>query len=322
MRKHIRLVISVVILAVLAWRTDWPQVQQTFARLDLLPWLTAVSLYLLSQVVSGLRWQLLAQPLGFRQSLARFTGIYFIGMYFNLLLPTAVGGDVVRAWYLNAGSGRRLHAFLTVFLDRFSGLLVLLALACLAVLASPIPVPSWVTGCVVLTVSSAVVGLLSVPLLMRWMRHRKRVHRAGQAMKLYFSRPRLLLATTGLSLIIQSINVIIVWLVGQALHAPVPASYYWIVVPMVTLLTMVPISLNGMGVREAGLIVFLAPLGVAESTALSLSFLWFAVYLTASLCGGLVYVFGHFPRPEVPSDDGLVSDHSDQRRTRQSPAIA
>ena len=48
------------------------------------------------QVLSGLRWQLLARPLGFRGSIWRFTAFYFIGMYFNLLLPTSVGGDVIR----------------------------------------------------------------------------------------------------------------------------------------------------------------------------------------------------------------------------------
>src|SRR5262249_16706501 len=93
-------------------------------------WMGAVALYVGAQVVSALRWRWLAEPLGFRRPLAEFTAFYFIGMYFNLFLPTSVGGDVVRAWYLDGGSGRKLPAFLSVFVDRFSGLLVLLVLAC------------------------------------------------------------------------------------------------------------------------------------------------------------------------------------------------
>jgi uncharacterized membrane protein YbhN (UPF0104 family) len=99
-----------------------------------------------------------------------------------------------------------------------------------------------------------------------------------------------------LSVFVQLANVVLVWLVGQSIAVPVPALYYGIVVPMVTLLTLLPISVNGLGVREGGLILFLAPLGVSESTALSLAFLWFSVFTTVSLCGGAVYLFGRFPR--------------------------
>jgi uncharacterized membrane protein YbhN (UPF0104 family) len=82
-------------------------------------------------------------------------------------------------------------------------------------------------------------------------------------------------------------------------------------VPMVTLLTLLPISLNGMGVREAGTILFLAPLGVARSTALSLAVLWFAVFTTASLLGGAVYLFGRFPKPEERTDEKFAQECSD-----------
>src|SRR4051812_34747016 len=92
--KRLRLVVSGTLLAWVAWRTDWAQVGSAFAHLHPGPWLLAVGLYVLCQFISSLRWRLLAQPLGFAQPLRQFTGYYFIGMYFNLLLPTSVGGDV------------------------------------------------------------------------------------------------------------------------------------------------------------------------------------------------------------------------------------
>ena len=67
------------------------------------------------------------------------------------------------------------------------------------------------------------------------------------------------------------------------LDAPVPGAYYWVVVPTVTLLTLLPVSLNGMGVREWGMTLFLVPLGVPAGTAVSLAFLWFAVFAACSL---------------------------------------
>src|SRR6266849_6792315 len=161
--KKPRLLVSVALLIWLAWRTDWNQVGQAFLHVRLKYWLAAMGLLLLAQVASAVRWRLLARPLGFHNPLRHFIRFYFVGMFFNLLLPTSVGGDVVRAWYLDGGSGRRLAAFLSVFVDRFSGLLVLLAVACVADILCPIALPSWIRASIWATAGAALLGLLSLP---------------------------------------------------------------------------------------------------------------------------------------------------------------
>src|SRR5438128_6925729 len=120
--KQLRLGASVTLLACLAWRIDWHQVALALRQVHWSSWLLGVGLYSATQVVSSLRWQLLAQPLGFRQPLGQFVRLYFIGMFFNLVLPTSVGGDVVRAWYLAENSRRRSAALVSVLLERGSGL--------------------------------------------------------------------------------------------------------------------------------------------------------------------------------------------------------
>jgi hypothetical protein len=76
----------------------------------------------------------------------------------------------------------------------------------------------------------------------------------------------------------------------------VPLVYYALAVPLVTLLTLVPISLNGMGLRELGMILVLAPLGVGAPQAATLSVLQFAVYSLSGLVGGAFYLWGRYPR--------------------------
>src|SRR5262245_36499244 len=165
--KILRLLISVVLLGVLAARTDWAQVASAFAGLRLEWWLAAAGVYLAVQVLSALRWKVLAGPLGFDQPLRRFTGFYFIGMFFNLFLPTSVGGDVVRAWYLDGGSGRRLAAFVSSFVDRLSGLTVLVGMACVATAFCPPGTPAWVTWSAWAAGVCTLAGLLSLPVLAR-----------------------------------------------------------------------------------------------------------------------------------------------------------
>ncbi|MCI0463436.1 MAG: flippase-like domain-containing protein [Gemmataceae bacterium] len=294
MSKSIRLLVSAALLGVVAWRTEWGDVAEAFARLRLELWLAAVALLALTQIVSALRWRLIARALGFERSLGQLTGIYYIGMYFNLLLPTSVGGDVVRAWYLDGGSGRRLAAFASVLLDRLSGLLVLLALACVALVLTPLDLPVWVPWFVWGTVLCAVLGMAALPLLAgRGEKAASRRRRLRAALSVIRS-PRVLAGTTLMSLWIQVANVVLVWLVGLAIGAPVPGTYYWIVVPMVSLLTMLPVSVNGMGVREGAMVLFLAPFA-AEGTATTLALLWFAVYAFTSLAGGFVYFFSRQP---------------------------
>jgi uncharacterized membrane protein YbhN (UPF0104 family) len=125
------------------------------------------------------------------------------------------------------------------------------------------------------------------------------------------------------SVVVQMANVVLVWLLGRGLGVTIPFAYCCVFVPMVSLITMLPIGINGIGFREQSTAMFLAPLGVPASLAVSLSLLWFAVILAVSLLGGFVYLFGNFARPqtaETPAegnDDGSVDGDSDQGREGQ-----
>lgn len=318
--KKLKFIISAALLGGLAWRTDWEHVGEAFARLRPELWLAAVGLYALTQVVSGWRWRLLARPLGFDRPWRQFVGIYYVGMFFNLVLPTSVGGDLVRAWYLDHRGNRKLRAFYSVLADRGSGLVILLTLACLAALACPVVLPAWIPWSVWGT--AGVAAIVGAVVFWRVTRPSAANGTLTAVIVTYLNRPRMLLATTGLSVLVQAANVVLVWLIGVALAADVPASFYWIMVPMVTLLTLVPVSLNGMGIREGGTVLFLSQVGVPEGTALTIAVLWFAVMAVNSLAGGLVYLLGTFPRPQMRDDHGSVGDRSDQGREGQPAAAA
>jgi glycosyltransferase 2 family protein len=335
--KKLRLAGSIVLLAFLAWRTDWRQIATAFAGLRTGWWLLAIAVYAATQVVSSLRWCLLAGPLGFRNPFRQFVAYYSVGMFFNLVLPTSVGGDVVRAWYLDGGSGRKVSAFLSVFADRASGLLMLIAIACIAAVCSPLHLPPRITGSVYGIAAAAVLGLGTLFLLARYrapttdypvlrMGWRARVDRlldfTRDAQSALLPGPRLFLVTTLLSVVVQAANVCVLWLAGRALGVDVPASYYWILAPVVSLMTLFPISLNGLGVREWGMVLMLAPLGVGSESATALSFLWFLTISAVSVTGAGCYLFGRFPRFEVRPDDERVGGDSDQGRERQSSAAA
>jgi glycosyltransferase 2 family protein len=343
--KRIRLLLGLALVVLIVWWTDWGRVVESFARMNWGWWVAAFVLYLGIQAVSSLRWRLMAQPMGFQGSLGRFVALYFIGMFFNLVLPTSVGGDVVRAWYLarsdgeTSRPGRGVAAFSSVFLDRLSGLMMLLALACVAVFFCPPEVESWLPWTVWGLTASAVVGLACLTWLsrMRLPLHRfpklnarltKLTGHLREAIGLAVLQPKLLPLTLLLSVIVQVANVVIVWMLAQGLGIEVSLAYFGVVVPVISLLTMLPMSVNGMGVREGAMVLLLGSVGVAGGPAVSLAFLWFLIQAAASLGGVVFYVGGGFARPPAEglsveeADHGSVGDHSDQGRERQSQAAA
>jgi uncharacterized membrane protein YbhN (UPF0104 family) len=339
-RKPWRLIGSVVLVGVLAWRLDWGRVGAAFVRLDLRLWMAALTVFLLAQAVSSTRWRMLAGVLGLPGGQGRFLSYYFIGMFFNLVLPTSVGGDVVRAWYLarqggNPPVGRRTAAVLSVLADRANGLAVLMVVACVSLACYPLPLPSWVTLTVAGLGTATVVGLLLLPVLPRLegrLPPQPRLRQAVGGAVVILRNPRVLLGATLLSLVVQLASILLTWLIGRGLGLSVPLAYYGVVTSVVAVLTLLPVSVNGMGLREWGTAILLAPLGIDTAEAVTLAFLTFAVQAAASLSGCVFYLFGRFPRFEAagaaqPGEEGrsdayAVGGDPDQGRVRQPPAAA
>src|ERR1043165_1766145 len=246
------------LLAFLGWRTDWSVVETKFANLRMEYWLAAVGVLIAAQVVSARRRQLFAQEMRFQRTLPQYSAYYFIGMWFNLTLPTSVGGDVVRVWYLDGKSGRKLAAFATVLLERINGLLVLIALACLGVLISPIELDWWIHACVWGVGAAAAVGVAALPILQRFgLVPAQRREQTRAVLELMWV-PRVVAGATLMSVLVQLCGVLCLWCVGLALDLDIPVAYYCVLGPMVSLLTLLPISVNGMGVRELGTVAFLS----------------------------------------------------------------
>ena len=182
------------------------------------------------------------------------------------------------AWYLSVqeGSppvqGRRIEAFLCVFAERFSGVLMLLLLGCVSLALCPTPLPWWITGSVMAIGGGAVVGLLFLTYLAwhetprgtgLWGRLTRMavVQRLVLVIRRFGQNHQLLLVSMVLSLVVQVGSIVISWLLAQAMGLDIPWLYLGVVVPLVTLLTLLPVSVNGMGLREASTVLFLQPLG-------------------------------------------------------------
>ena len=284
----------------------WTDARAILGRLrtvELSPFIAAILIYAAGQGVSTFKWRLLLAPVGLAASYARLLGFYFTGMFFNLFLPTIVGGDAVKAVLLARETQAPARATMSVFMERNTGLCALLLIAMGASLLAP-PVRLFGLPLVALTALLAL-GYVAANavLLSPWAYHvadrviaatplarmRPRAHSIYDAITPYKHALPTLIAALVLSLLFQTFVIAVVFLSARALSLAVPLSAVAVFVPLVSLAGMVPVSVNGLGVREALYILLFGQIGVSPELSVSLALVYLAVTVVASLPGGLVY---------------------------------
>ncbi len=262
--------------------------------------LSACGLFLLSVFVMAHRWQLLASAVGLSKPFLKMVQLCYVGLFFNLFLPSTVGGDVSRCYYLTKGTNKYLHALTSVLVDRAMGLAVLLLFATFGILFGPggtglplqLKVPIFVLTagmyCVIPFLPQLSVRILGEN---NWVT-RKLNH--GSA-KVFWQDKRLTITTLFLSVVSQIILVACHIAVGLALGLDhIPLWYFFVFYPSVAVLGFVTPSVNGIGIREWAYTYFLTLAGVDRSLALTYALIWLGLTTLGSVVGGIVYMAGHF----------------------------
>jgi uncharacterized protein (TIRG00374 family) len=266
-----------------------------------------VVIYAGGQLLSTWKWWWLIRPLGLAVSYVQLAAFYFIGMFFNLFLPTIVGGDAVKAILLARATGEPARATMSVFMERNLGLLALFSIAAAAVLRAP---PVSLLNVSLRIWTAVLFGgflLANVVLINAWAyrladhliarvplgRLRPRAASLYQAIASYKHAGTTVAGAIVLSFAFQAIVIVVVFLNVRALGlghlVSLPALA--VIVPLVSLSGMLP-SVNGAGVRDFLYIALFGQLGVSPLSAASLAILYLAVTVIASLPGGIIYALG------------------------------
>jgi len=302
----IRLSVSAALVGWLFSRFGLRGILASFQELSLLVWVAAALLYLLAQVLSSIRWFILSKVLSFPGQWCRYLVFYFVGMYFNLFLPTSVGGDVLKIHFLSKNAGKRLGAVYSVVGDRLFGMLTMVLLGAGAVVLRPDVLPGhfaaglWISG------SCLLCGLVFLPFFHRilkglWPRIAARL----RGPLVLWKKPRAIVEVLGLSFCLQALGMIAVAVLGNGIGLKIPLIFYFASLPLINIATAIPVSFSGIGVREGSFVYFLGIKGVSPEQALCLGILFFSVQVAASLLGGAAYALG-FHRRHLRPPPGMT----------------
>lgn len=296
------------------------------ARLISLETLVLVSfLYLVSQLLSALKWRILIQGVGIARGLGHVIRAYVFGMFVNVFGLGTVGGDVARAVALKPERGERAAIFATVLADRVQGLAVLLAVGCFT---TGILRPSHFPDYVIYTAYLMLIGIVGFwfagPfLLLHFFGKLPKINNiATQIGRAFPSQTEPLVTTTLISFMCHALQIFAFFVIAQELEAPVTLAYLFAVIPMVNTLATLPVSISGIGVRESVLILLLAPTGVQEEACVAMGAVWLFTSSLVSALGGVILAPDLLRSGEKLLDqappEGAILDLDSARENRRS----
>jgi glycosyltransferase 2 family protein len=307
----LRAAITVLLLGVVASRLNWSQMADRLREGQPVDFVLAVALVLLALVVGAWRWGWLLRRAGVPLTRERLARIYAVSTFSATFLPTTAGGDVTRALLVTRRGADLRRVVVSIIVDRAGGLAGLMAIAWVAIALEPSQVPDdarallgWTT---VLLVTMLVVLLAMtfrgslVPRRVVPARLATTLRDARTVLRDYARAPGLLTACLLLSIAYQALIAFQLVVLGDAIQVDLPFATAAVALTLVTLVTLIPISIGGFGVREGSYVVLLGGVSIAASDATLISVLSVATLLIASLPGAYLIVRGNVGATPEPA---------------------
>ena len=312
MNKTLKLLLKVLVSAglicLLYSKLDWGDLSAKLRGADL-RWLgVAFALMVLNTFVNSAKWYLFLDADGIRQPILSLWASHITASFFNLFLPSTIGGDAYRIADIGGRTGEHARVAASILADRITGFLALSVYGFTAsLLARPLVIEwkNWFylpSSLAIVALAGLTAALCSEPFfafcirLVPGRRFREKVAAiAGKivgAMRGYMGKGRVLAAAMLLSFLFQFDLLLAVWAITKSIGLAIPLPAFFLFLPIKTFLEMIPISVFGLGLRDLGYTIFMVAMGAGEAAAADAALISAAeVILTViySSMGGVVF---------------------------------
>lgn len=306
-------------------KVEWAEVGRLLQGLKIWVAACALGLYAASQLIFVARWWMLLRVQSVRIGYWPAVRLHFLGLLYNNALPSSVGGDVLRAWYVTRHTDRKVEAATSVIVDRAIGVLGLLLMAVggywfipeasrkeMLRLYAETPIvqailahkwPAAAVFCMATALGIVLIatkrGRQGVHFAVSRVSHRASaaLSKMRQAVQIYYYRKLAVIAGLLLTFACQSVFVAGLWLIGRGMGATADGKFYFVFFPISWLLGTIPITPGGVGVVEWSVRVMFEGAGVTKSQASVLALAQRVLWIVGSLPGGVIHLMGvHLPK--------------------------
>lgn len=288
----IKIIISIALLAYVYSSVGIKGVLAALKNFSVNDFIFVTGMYLASQVLSIMKWNLILNWSGCKVSWNTTARAYFTGMLVNLVGVGTIGGDAARGLMVTDDNIGVTKALSTVVSDRIHGLSVLAMIGVISIMSFyPDLLGSYTKQLTILTGLGIILGWWIGPRVAKKIPKLppKLIKIINAIDEAFIKKPSHLVIITVISAIFHSMQIAthIVILSGLT-NMDVPNTFLFSAVPLVNIAASLPISFNGLGVREKSYIVLFGLIGIPEIVAISTATVWFGAIVTATLIGGLI----------------------------------
>ena len=299
----VKIVITLALLVFLLFQVSWESVQNTLVQAHIGLVILSFAIFFSRSLFGAVRWKALLAVKNYSMSTADLTKYYLIGTFFNFFFPTVVGGDLARGYYLHSDGVSKKTTISSMIVERLLGVLSLACLSCLSLVMSVHIFRN--TGIIGLVVGAAAVFLgifvllfhsgfealvrsiapaVLLPILEPGMR-------LLQDIREYSNTVAVLIYGFGITMFFQVLGVYSVYLIGLSMGSSTKLIFFLTLVPVVWLISMIPVSLNGLGVREGAFVYLFAFVGMEKEMALAISLIFLLQSILQGIVGGMLFAF-------------------------------
>lgn len=262
------------------------------------------ALFICTVFLGSWRWRVFLNAHGIKQGIFKGVELYMVGYFFNNFLPSGVGGDVVRGYSAGKDHGRMSEVYASIAAERLAGLLgtLLIALVFLPIVRPPAPLPL-----LVLVLNAAFWGgtiifvFLNIESYLRRFLGKlpfgigEKIADFVEAVRHFRTDRKALIGGLLLSVLYQGSLIFFVYVIARiAGVGEIPWQAYFCFVPLIWIISLIPISLNALGVREASFSYFFSIWGASEAKGLLVSLVFFGTSVICGIVGGIIWaVTGH-----------------------------
>lgn len=299
---YLRFVISILLIVYVFKKAGLGELWNVLQKTNVTYLILSILLTPVLVLISSWKWQVILRAQSIRVSLLKLFWLYIVGYFFNTVLPTNVGGDVVRAYSLGKSTGKHAEAFSSVFIERFTGLTALLLMAIIAFFAAIRNLwDFWLTVALVVSLIGYIMILVVMlnPPIFQWFEKKIKIRLLNKILGklLKFQQAALTIRDKNGALVFAMANsflfyvaaVLNVFLSAKAFSSTLSLMQAFIITPIVLVIAMIPISIGGIGLAEGAYFFTFSRFGLTGPMGLSVALLMRAKALLAGAAGGIYY---------------------------------
>ncbi len=302
LKLGLRLGCTIALLAFLAKSVSWSILLRNLPHLDDRALLVGIAIGFLGVIISAYQWQHLLIAEYININLRRLVNLYLVGIAFNHFLPTGMGGDMVKAYYVGKEGKNTIGATSAVVMSRFTGFIGMLLISMPAMFIWHHVFPHNLTITFLLAclatcgaLTGAFCGVTLLPRLLKgkWTKNKMAVLILGldNSICASFKQPRPLCIAIVLGMLFHISAALNYYGYAMILHIQVPFVFYLVAIPFVSLIAFLPISINGFGLRETAFVYIFTTMHIPPTMSFLLAFLMDIQTLLFGVVGGCIYLY-------------------------------